>query len=201
MPSVLIPSFLTLCIGLIAAVGSGLAAGVFFAFSAFVMRGLRSLSAADGIKAMNAINVAAVRRPLMILLFGTALLCLALAIVVFWSWEGRWTGLAPLGAIISLVGCAIYILGAILVTMGQNVPFNNALAATTDAAGPMMWRIYQRDWVKWNHVRTVTCTVACALLFVGSSLHALHLFTVQRERFQQCPELPICLPCPNANTN
>jgi uncharacterized membrane protein len=42
------------------ALGCGLIAGVFFAFSTFVMPALARLPAAQGIAAMNAINVAAI---------------------------------------------------------------------------------------------------------------------------------------------
>jgi uncharacterized membrane protein len=45
---------------LFAALGCGVVAGVFFAFSAFVMRALARLPAQQGIAAMQAINVAAV---------------------------------------------------------------------------------------------------------------------------------------------
>ena len=47
---------LLLCAEFIAALGCGLAAGVFFAFSSFVMQGLKDLPAADGIKAMMAVE-------------------------------------------------------------------------------------------------------------------------------------------------
>jgi uncharacterized membrane protein len=43
---------------LLAALGSGLMAGVFFAFSAFVMRALAQLAPPHGMAAMQAINVA-----------------------------------------------------------------------------------------------------------------------------------------------
>ena len=50
--------------------------GVFFAFSAFVMQALARLPPAQGIAAMQSINVAAVTPPFMVALFGTALACL-----------------------------------------------------------------------------------------------------------------------------
>ena len=53
-------------------------AGVFFAFSAFVMRALARLPAPQGIAAMRAINVVAVTPAFMVALFGTALACGAL---------------------------------------------------------------------------------------------------------------------------
>ena len=44
---------------LVAAVGAGLVGGVFFAFSAFVMRALRGLPDEQGLAAMQAVNRAA----------------------------------------------------------------------------------------------------------------------------------------------
>ena len=58
---------------LLAALGCGVVAGVFFAFSAFVMKALGHLPAEQGIAAMQAINVAAVTFAFMAALFGTAL--------------------------------------------------------------------------------------------------------------------------------
>jgi uncharacterized membrane protein len=63
----------------VTALGCGLAAGVFFAFSSFVMKGLGRLPAAQGIGAMQAINVAAINFAFMFALFGTAVACVALA--------------------------------------------------------------------------------------------------------------------------
>lgn len=156
-----------LAIEMLAAVGAGLAGGVFFAFSAFVMLGLKRLPTEDGIKAMNAINVAAVRPPLMILLFGTAAVCAAVIVALIMAWGSPRLHLAESGMALSLAGAVIYLLGAILVTMERNVPLNRALAAATESSGAMMWKIYLRDWVKWNHVRTVTCAIACVLLILG----------------------------------
>jgi uncharacterized membrane protein len=62
----------------VSALGCGLMAGVFFAFSAFVMKALSHLPAAQGIAAMQSINVAAITPLFMAALFGTAVGCLVL---------------------------------------------------------------------------------------------------------------------------
>ncbi len=59
-------------ITLVAAIGSGLVGGVFFAFSSFVMPALRRLPDDQGISAMQAINKAAPTPLFMTALFGTA---------------------------------------------------------------------------------------------------------------------------------
>ena len=57
---------------LLAALSCAMMAGVFFAFSTFVMKALARLPAQQGIGAMQAINVAAVTFAFMAALFGTA---------------------------------------------------------------------------------------------------------------------------------
>ena len=63
---------LTLC----AALGCGLMAGVFFAFSAFVMKALARLPPGEGLAAMQSINVAVVNPWFLVAFLGTAAACL-----------------------------------------------------------------------------------------------------------------------------
>ena len=74
---------------LLAALGCAMMAGVFFAFSAFVMKALARLPAKQGIGAMQAINVAAVTFAFMAALFGTAAACGASGGWGLFSWDGR----------------------------------------------------------------------------------------------------------------
>ena len=53
------------------ALASGLVGGVLYAFSSFVMAGLRQLPTAQGMAAMQSINVTAVRPGLMVPFIGT----------------------------------------------------------------------------------------------------------------------------------
>jgi uncharacterized membrane protein len=50
-------------------------------------------------------------------------------------------------------------------TMIANVPLNNALAAVDPSSSDAtpVWMGYLRDWTFWNHIRTFSATVACAL--------------------------------------
>jgi uncharacterized membrane protein len=106
---------------LVSALGCGLIAGVFFAFSSFVMPALRRLSPERGIAAMQSINVLAVTPVFMTALFGTAAACLGLVVWAVISW-----GEQP--AALVLAGGALYIVGTIGVTIACNVPLNNRLA-------------------------------------------------------------------------
>ncbi|HEY3517783.1 MAG TPA: anthrone oxygenase family protein [Gammaproteobacteria bacterium] len=140
------------------AVGCGVMAGVYFAFSVFVMTALSRIDQASGVAAMNSINTVILRSLFMPLFFGTTVAALILAAVALLRWG------AP-GAPAMLVGGAAYVLGMFVVTMLLNVPLNSALQAAepsiADAA--TTWGRYLREWTMWNHIRTVASTAACAL--------------------------------------
>lgn len=153
--------------GLIVATGIGCAAmgGVFFAFSTFVMQGLHRLPAAQGIAAMQSINIAAVTPMFMTLLFGTAAACLTLLVSAVIEWRGNVSAY--------LIGGSLsYLVGAIVVTIAVNVPLNNALAKADPSSGdaPLMWTKYVRTWTAWNHVRTIAALVASALCLSAITL-------------------------------
>ena len=144
------------------AVGCGLLAGLYFAFSAFIMTALGRIDSAAGISAMNAINVDIVRSLFMPLFLGTTLACAALAVLACLR-------LGEPGAIAVLAGGVIYVAGMFVVTMIFNVPLNDALAAidpSSGAAAPL-WARYLKDWTFWNHVRTVASTAATVLFIIA----------------------------------
>jgi uncharacterized membrane protein len=145
-----------------AALGCGLSAGVFFAFSAFVMPALDRLPSAHSIRAMNSINKLAVTPAFMTALFGTALACVALGAWAVISWGER-----PAAWV--LAGSALYLLGTIVVTMAANVPLNDALAIVDpDAAGASgRWSSYLADWSAWNHARVAASLAAAGLLTIA----------------------------------
>lgn len=142
----------------VAAIGSGLVAGIFFAFSTFVMAALGRLPAEQGTAAMQQINITVINPVFMLAFMGTGLLCVALALGTVFSWEG-------ISAKLILIAAVLYLVGCIGVTMVFNVPLNDALAAvqpgTPEAAS--LWARYLDEWVFWNHVRTVVPAVAMAL--------------------------------------
>jgi uncharacterized membrane protein len=147
---------------LITAVACGLNAGVFFAFSSFVMQGLGRLPAAQGLAAMQAINVTAVTFAFMFALFGTAVLCLVLVGWAIAEWGEPW---APY----LLAGGALYVVGTILVTIVFHVPRNNALARleSTSAEAAPAWTRYLREWTAGNHVRTAAALAAAVVLTIA----------------------------------
>jgi uncharacterized membrane protein len=138
--------------------------GVFFAFSSFVMRALARMPPAQGIAAMQSINVVAVTPVFMTALFGTAAACLAVAVDAVTGWRGATSAYL-------LAGSLSYLLGTIVVTIAFNVPLNNALAEFDPASGDAasFWREYVRRWTAWNHVRTASAVVAAALLLISAN--------------------------------
>ncbi len=146
-----------------AALGCALIAGVFFAFSAFVMRALARLPPSQGIAAMQSINVAAVRPLFMTVLFGTAAACLFLAVWSLRHWQHQ-----P-DSVYLLAGSLLYLVGTVLVTILFNVPFNDALARVepSSATGAQLWASYLVLWTAWNHVRTVTALAAAAAVTIA----------------------------------
>jgi uncharacterized membrane protein len=80
-------NLLTVALAVAAAIGSGLVAGFFFAFSICVMRALGRLPPDQGIATMQSVNVA-VRNPwFFTAFFGTAAACLVLGIIAIPNWR------------------------------------------------------------------------------------------------------------------
>jgi uncharacterized membrane protein len=152
------------------ALGCGLMAGFFFAFSACVMNALAHLPAAQGIAAMQSINVAVLNRWFFAVFFGTAAGCVLLAGSALVMWHEP-------GAVYLLAGSLLYLVGTILITIVFNVPLNEALAAAKpdSAEGASLWTRYLATWTAWNHARTVAALAAAAFLIlavtVGAAAH------------------------------
>ena len=84
-------SMLVPVITLLALLGSGIMAGLFFAYSNSVMPALAKLPAPQGIAAMNHINVV-IQNPLFLTIFmGTAVLALILTAAALSGWSARRT--------------------------------------------------------------------------------------------------------------
>ncbi len=144
---------------LFTALGCGLVAGVFFAFSTFVMNALARLQPKEGIIAMQSINITAINPLFMVALFGTAVACIFLAVSSVLKWH------QPSAAYL-LIGSLLYLIGTVLVTIAFNVPLNDALAiAKPDSTeGANLWARYLTNWTFWNHVRTIAALAAALTL-------------------------------------
>ncbi len=150
---------------IVAALGCALIAGVFFAFSTFIMRALARLKPPVGVAAMQSINVVALTPPLMIPLFGTALACLASIVAAVANWGEAF---APW----LLAGGVLYLAGVIVVTMAYNVPRNNELVRLEpgSAGAAARWPGWASEWTAGNHVRSVAGLAAAGALAVALSV-------------------------------
>lgn len=142
---------------LLASLGCGLMAGVFFAFSTFVMKAFARLSAAEGMAAMQSVNRTVLNPVFFTVFFGTAVVCLVTLADSLLSWRTPRAGWL-------LAGSLFYLIGTFGVTAVFNVPLNNALAAVApvEAEAGKLWANYQKSWTAWNHVRTAAGLAATA---------------------------------------
>lgn len=147
---------------LFSTLGSGLIAGVFFAFSTFVMSALGRLPAAQGIATMQSINVTVISPLFMTAFAGTAAICIILTVISLFLWQQPY-------AVYLLAGSVLYFVGTFLVTMLFNVPRNNALAAVDPVSvhGATLWARFLVEWTAWNHVRTVMALTASILFTIS----------------------------------
>lgn len=158
------PTLITLLLWVMA-LGCGLMAGIYFAFSVFIMSAFDRAGLATGIAAMNSINVAILKSAFLPLFFLTSLGALVLAAAALLTWEGQ-------ASLLIVGGALIYFIGMTVVTVVFNVPLNNELAAI-DPGSPQaadVWLRYLTTWTPWNHVRTVASTLAFAAFIAALNL-------------------------------
>ncbi|MEM9087314.1 MAG: anthrone oxygenase family protein [Cyanobacteria bacterium P01_F01_bin.53] len=141
-----------------AVISSALSAGIFFAFSTFVMRALALQPSASGIATMQSINVTVFNPWFYSAFFGPAVACVLLAVAALRNWEQP-------GALYLIAGSLLYLIGTLGVTALGNVPLNDALAILrpTSTEGAQLWSKYLIDWTFWNHVRTAAAFLAAAM--------------------------------------
>jgi uncharacterized membrane protein len=171
------------------AIGCGLMAGLFFAFSFSVMRALSRLPAAQGMAAMQSINAAILNSVFLTLFLGTAATCAIVVLASLWKWQEP-------GALLFVLGAMLYLVGAFLTTIVFNVPMNDQLAATavTDPAAPARWASYLTGWTAWNHVRTATALAAVVVLTLALCCTGLPVLddvspAVSLESFRELPQV------------
>jgi uncharacterized membrane protein len=126
---------------LLAAIGCGLIAGVFFTFSTFVMKTLSQQPVAQGLATMQAINITVINPWFMTVFLGTAIACIRITIAALLKWHQP-------NAVYLLMGSLLYLVGTFGVTMVCNVPLNDALAIVDPSSpdGAALWAKYLTDW-------------------------------------------------------
>jgi len=152
---------------IVSAIGCGLIAGIFFAFSTFVMKALAQQPSAPGIATMQAINITVINPLFMTAFLGTGVACLVVAIASLLKWQYGGSGYV-------LAGCLLYLIGSVGVTIAGNVPLNDALAVIKPDSleATKVWSTYLNSWTFWNHVRTIASIAAATLLTLAVSRSA-----------------------------
>lgn len=147
---------------LMSALGSAWVAGIFIVFSTAIMKALGTLPPAQGIAAMQAIDKAIVGPWFLTPFLGTAAICLVLVVAGLARWQAPVT---PYW----LAGSALYLAGAVLVTVCANVPRNTALAAVEPASTEsiQLWASYLETWTMWNHVRAAAALAAAVCFTIA----------------------------------
>jgi uncharacterized membrane protein len=137
-------------------------AGIFFAFSSFVMRALAQIPAAQGVAAMQSINVVVITPSFLATFFAGAVLSAVTGALALAQWGST-------SALLFVAGALAYLVGTFLVTVLGNIPLNQRLAnvTATDTAASAVWADYLSRWTMWNHVRTVAAFVAALLFLAG----------------------------------
>lgn len=138
---------------------TGIMAGVYFAFSVFVMKSFAQLPAFQAAQAMNKINDVIVNTLFLPIFFGSTLCYIGIIILQFFDWQSGHSEIMIAAAI-------IYIIGMFLVTAFGNVPLNNRLKAseTNDQDLTLLWPPYLYKWTRLNHLRTISCLISLTLL-------------------------------------
>lgn len=137
-----------------------LVAGVFLAFSDFIMRSLAITGGVGGVEAMQVINREVFRWVFMTLFLGMAALSVVIAAYAWMGVNG------PAGMLI-LAAALMYLVGCFGVTVVFNVPMNEALAGmdlSSDATRDYWRQTYVPRWTFWNSVRTAAAAISAALL-------------------------------------
>lgn len=146
-----------------AVIAYALVAGVFLAFSDFIMRSLARTGGSGGVEAMQVINREVFRWVFMALLLGMAGVSILVAVLA-------WVAISGPGGTLILAAALVYLVGCFGVTVVFNVPMNTALAGmetSRDSTRDYWLQTYVPRWTFWNSVRTGAATLAAALMLAG----------------------------------
>lgn len=144
-------------------IAMGAMGGLYYAFSAFIMRSLAVLPGTAGPAAMRSINELIVRSTFMPFFVLTSLSAAGMALYGVIRWSGPSSGLMVAAGL-------VYLVGMFGVTAAGNVPLNDALASASSTELMSVWAGYLKPWVRYNSLRAVACLLASALLAASSIL-------------------------------
>ena len=146
----------------IAIICFGFIGGVYFAFSFFVMHSLKKINHLEAIRIMNSINSVILKSPFMLLFFFSLFIAVTLFLKNLILFKIIYN---------QFLSSLIFLGGMFLCTAIKNVPLNKKLASfnfNDPSCDPEIdWDYYYKNWIKWNHIRTVSCFVSTVLLVIS----------------------------------
>ena len=142
-------------------VTTGLMSGLLYGWSVSVSPGTRRVSAGNYVDTMQHINRAIINPAFVVPFMGIPLVLGGAAVLQFRAGEHR-RGWLLAGA------TATYVVGVLGVTIGGNVPLNNALdgfdlRGSASEAIERRRTTYEQPWNRWHYLRTVASVASFAL--------------------------------------
>jgi len=149
---------------------SGLMAGLLYGWTVSVIPGLRRIPDATYIATMQDINRAIINPAFIVPFMGLPVQLAAGALARFRDGDPR-RGWLMAGA------AATYAAGVLGVTLGRNVPLNNALEAfalnsASNTAIAARRHSYESAWNRWHYLRTAASVAAFALVATAETSEA-----------------------------
>jgi len=142
-------------------VTTGLVSGLLYGWSVSVIPGTKRVPATNYVDTMQHINRAIINPAFVVPFMGIPLVLGGAAVMQFRAGDHR-RGWLLTGATVT------YLVGVLGVTIGGNVPLNDALDAfdlrgSTSDAVEQRRTTYERPWNRWHHLRTIASVGSFAL--------------------------------------
>lgn len=137
-------------------VSMGIMTGIYVNFSNAMMPTFKEIE--NGAEIMVTVNDFIVNPPFKILFFLSAI---SSAYLAFFA-----SDIDP----VFRIGCSLFFVGTFMVTVLRNVPLNNALrqSVVTQKCVAEVWQGYLRQWVRWNHLRSLSGLAALTLTVLSN---------------------------------
>lgn len=149
-----------------ALIGTGLVSGLFYGWAVSVNPGLKRVPDTTYVTTMQNINRAIINPLFLIPFLGVPVVLAGATISQFRAGDAR-RGWYLASATV------IYLFGVLGITVGGNVPLNNALdsfdlAAASEQALATRRQTYETPWVRWHNIRTAASVVSFSLVSVAA---------------------------------
>ncbi len=151
-------------------VTTGLMSGLLYGWSVSVIPGTKRVPPGNYVDTMQHINRAIINPAFVVPFMGIPLVLGGAAVLQFRAGDHRRGWLLA-------AATATYLVGVLGVTIGRNVPLNDALDAfdlvsSTSDAVERRRSTYERPWNRWHHLRTIASVGSFALAATAALVHA-----------------------------